>query len=891
MIQENKECYSLCLQLFKRNSINSFEPDEEPQRVHQNNHWHVLSFYDGMCVNEISDIQEIISNDYCIHCTKDCRLRKYAIHSEKKRVFLLSEDEEWRKAWRSGERLQGQKGRKTLEQKLPLVAMVAIKCWNERESLFFDDLEDAVHEAMSEQAYREEHRRKGSAEIWYHCFRSLGVNDLYILLYLDDAHRIREIIQMIYRYCAKKGLLIKSYTTFGISRLFYKQSELWPKKEYDFSIRLLTKPGLDIPETMRQLKEKLSEREIQVKKIRSILGSYDIEIYAKMNLQQYQQLLDPKKGILGWKSDMVLCTNTHILFPLKRIRNEKFHNDLLCRERESFQSIALQCRQWLRERKKEEAELGNLQDMLQKSFDSAFSLACQRCASPQSWNDFQEVRAFLVDYRELLYLTWEKYPKMQDAIRYSISRMTQELYVLANERLCVEMPSSERNGNSIYEKGAYEKVIQGWTLWLNRLYEVSTQLNPASDGRRVSFMIVPYLYGQTKSLNHLAFNHFDETPKTIVVNLSVHEMFKLKDLLLTFAHEIGHYCGIIARQKRVEIFARCVCTASIHGVQSIWRPNNCTNQPDIEEKMDSAKVQWASLLDQSVAAELVERLHEMKYLDECSEKIQQDFHLVFWEKPDADDVKFKDDAWVEKVRSLFYRYSPRLGASDFQFETYGYRLSKIINVKCNNFISIIREINADLFMLYLLKPDPIDYLRVIFDQANHYLEMETLLRNRRSKPTETITENAFSQWYDLYMRLFCCITCFYIEGEPMGQTSQDGELIEFFEKIKEVCGEFSDESLRYFIEALKEEARTLLSTENGDCFCLEYLKGYGKRCLEYFQIHHSSAVDEMKKFYENIACLASQNSLMALNEFLYQMKRSMKREHAGEFKRNIPHDN
>lgn len=856
--------YALCIQMFRRNPIHAFTATEHASDVHHDNLWHVLSYYDGMCINTIRNLSQIIDNTICVACTQGCTLKEMAIHCERKRLYLLSKNEMWKRAWSTTQHPVDEKGRVIIEKRLPFVAVIGIKRWNQSQEI----LNEAISEALSESFFRsnqKNNRKHFNGEIWYHTFLSLGLNDNYILLYLDKVDHIEAVVSALQYCCTKRNILIKTYSTFGINKKVINTCRSLEKKRYLFSIRLLTLPGLETKDTMKAIRRMFRNNLIKAS-IKSIMGSYDIEIYAHLSLKEYSHLLETEE-LMGWKSHITLRSNSHIHFLPKRkpfswptIEQQKKQINL-------YNNLVEQCRNWLNEQHTklhDELKLSST-SILHENFLSVYTLACQKLASPQTWNQFADVRRFFENYLLLLSSSLHHFPDRRSNIDGSIAGMTKELYVLANERLSIETPSSERIGNSIYEKGAYEKVIHAWTLWLNQLYKSANVLIEGSEVRPASFMIIPYMYGQTKSLNHLGFNHLMDAPRSIVITLSVREMFRVNYLLLTLAHEVGHYCAITQRTTRVLFYILCVCTSSVLGTHYIWRPDGGITITSVQEESDEFEFEWMMKLNYALSDYLVTEFEKIEYLDECAVRLQDIVYNAFVDKGSVEEISIK-------LRRCFLKYCPALCENNQTFDSYGYRLLNILNRRCKEFISIFREINADLFMLFIFEPSPLSYLEIIVDQANTYLDFDSLLEQIEwSFDSQPISINTASSWFTLYMRLFCCIICFYIRSKNEN-LSDDILLSELTRLDLQSTKEGKTPNIHRLLQCLSKQANKLNNYEIGDSFCLQYLCKYGQLVLEQFKQNCNDSITRLRSTYHTIIERPNKDSIATLYCFLEKME-------------------
>lgn len=859
--------YALCVQMFCRNPIHSFTREEHPANIHTNNKWHVMSYYDGMCITPISGVNKIFDNAICVECTEKCTLKEMAIHCDRKRLYLLSKNGAWKKAWKKSSGIVGEEGRKYVESRLPFVAVIGIKRWNESQ----DALQEAIDDAFSETFYSKYHRGKDghfAGDIWYHSFLSIGINDSYVLLYINSADHIETVVQALQYSCTVRGILIKTYSTFGINKYathnMEENQEMWYSRKYPVSIRLLTLPGLEDKNTIATIRDKLREKSIKAS-VKSIMGSFDVEIKARMSFREYSQLLKLNE-LLGWKSDITLRSNSHIHFTANcqvfDFPKSKQH-DL---SRNLYTDLVNECQRWLEaqyRRSYDELQLSQ-GNTLHKIFLSVFTLACQRLASPQVWNQFAEVRSFIENYLTLLNDSIIRYRSRSANIDNSIEQMTHELYVLANERLSIEGPSSEKIGNSVYEKGAYEKIINAWSIWLNTLCKIAYLLSDGDDTRAVSFMIIPTIYGQTKSLNHIEFNHLSSIPRSIVVYLSVREMFRVSEMLLTLAHEVGHYCAITQRKQRSLFFIYCVCTSSIAGTLYIWQPDGRTKRTPQNADMDRVDLYWMTQLHMKVSDIMMTALQNTEYLDECASQVRAIMQEVFQEEPSSRKA-------VNDIKNCFLKYCPALCEDQQVFESYGFRLVHLLERRIKDYVSIIREINADLFMLYVLQPELLDYLKIIVEQATDHLGLYHLL-----ECVEIVLDNDAeisheqSAWYTLYMRLSCCIISYYVHSDC--EEKREADLLAVLRTVKEQADAQNDKAICKLLACIIAQIEKLEELESSDSFCLDILCRYGKHVLTQFGQKNDTGVERLRELYKHTKCLSRESTIASLYHFLDYME-------------------
>lgn len=832
--------YSLCLQMFRRNQNYSFQNPDESYQVHPYFSWQVLSFYDGLCIKKMENAVNVAEGeDYCKDCIAKCSFRHMAKHCEKRKLFLIGEKDEWKRAWSDDSSLSE-------PPSSPFIALITVKILGTECPIFPKAIMQQVDQAMSSDFFKKHNSCViPKNNVFYQVFYSIGINDVFVLLQIEDPNDIENVICALHKWFfdERRGY-IQTYSIIGVNRTFIlpdSQSEastmaLNAIPQITFLIRLLALPGMGFSEARLLIEESLREIKVKPDQIKSIMGSYDIEVLVTMSLNNYIHILQPNR-LLGWNSPVTLRSNTHIYFAEDR-ENKYFHpistldtaHEISSRVQKFYSDLSTICQKWRQERWEEIKEIKPaVPAPLWDSFTSSYVLACQRIATPQTWGDFADIKRYIENYIRLVEtaqkeiavidtqldkeedkttihtLTKEKEKHLIN-LQVSLAKTTDDFYMLATERLSIEFPSSEKNSTNIYEKGAYEKLIQCWSKWIELCSSLGTKLSSSTS--ELSFAIVPYTYCQTKSTLNFPANH--GVKKAITINLSVREMFKIKELLPTFAHEVGHYTGIIERSMRKTVFLLCFCHSVISKACAILYPDGFYDQYE-----DT----WVTFLFQKlfrICQDYLTETDTLEYLEIYSYSLEKLIPLLF-----DNTSKVIGKPFLKILHSYFPITNDPAYMANF----------RNVFVSCahdhiKHFRSILREIGADLFMLFLTDICISDYLQIISRQAYEYLHFS--YQQNRNQGFE----------YETCMRIFACIHSYYYSSSIDNKSWQEKLMKELIllsnseenKHLSEFCS-----MLKRNLSRIMANAKSSTDPFQTESKCLDYLFEYGKTMIESYK--------------------------------------------------------
>lgn len=747
------------LQLFKRNPFSSVDNVVESQiipekQIHQMHKYRILSYFDGMCLQNISDAEEIIFDRPCLACVQKCDYRQMAIHSERKKLILFSEKE-------NGMYVPEQlpKGRTgTGIDEAPFIALISVSVsydGTEKEKL--SAIKNAIEITAIDKLTQED-------IVFYQSFYSFSGDDIYILINANSWDACEKLITGFLKQLSRtdnytKSNFYQTYTILGYDRVLEEPDKQEKYKNildqfYNINMRMQTIPGISPADAEHAVK-----RAIENAKIKSVVGHYDLDIFARIMMRDFVRLFAPKE-LLGWYSQISIGTETSIDFAVTH-DEESSYKKRINQVSDQYFSYMKDQRDWLKEQLDkcrkihDQCKKCGIPEELTDKLLSLYRVVCQRLVKPQIWGAYTDVRRLIQRYFFLLekesqyeILTAKKKTELVD----SMVSMMEEISVLVNDRIYIDYPSFEHVDNNVYEKGAYEDLIQSLRKWMQMLEEYAwhiadksnsnTIVNREDDNNdlfHVEFSLAPILYGQT--ISNLLFPSANHAKRLVTVHVSSGEMVKIKEILPSLAHEVGHYAGIVNRMERMRTLFSCSCVILVY---AYWYNYTKTSYAVFNNRAISAIADAAGCLMEEMN-EFVLQIDEQTTLEAVGEEMHN------YIKKGIERCEEKDD-WIRYLVFLS-RYGLVTGMDKEMTEWIDNNCNEIISY----LISFIREITADVFMILSTGMKFEWYVHILNRQIEAYYV------------TENAGEDRDDQWISLYARVIS-IACMYY---PKLQTIKD----------------------------------------------------------------------------------------------------------------------
>lgn len=800
------------IQLFRRNPFSSAglaANDDiicsESKQIHKFNEYQVLSYFDGMCLHDIKDISDYINDFYCKKCVDDCVLEEMAIHCERKKMLLYSENDH------EEQQINGSEA--TLED-APLFALISIRL------LMVNGISHNKTAIETEEKQLNKYIKDAKSVlemneiVFYKSYQTLANDDIFLMIHTNNWLTIKKILYHI-RHCYNNNRSIhqyfQTYSILGYNKKIVNemisvnsvssQKNITIDYYYNMGIQVQLIPGIDLFKARLVIQKYLQNNAEYM--ITNITGNYDLEIRGNISLREYATcLLD--NSIFGWNSPISLRTSTQIYFLDEKICLPK---DTDTKSRSYYYDKMDLATEWLKKRLKENNDRkfkyndARINKILAENMLSVYRNCCQQLVRPKVWNTFQDIQDVIQRYFKLVDIEIDHiispdktnngnvniaFDHRREYLENSMHYMLKVFTILTNERLSLDFPSYEKIGNTIYEKGAYEELIQCWVKWLQMLESIAYEMDCRSNKEdcididqradwkkdvfqkdklkninvfHITFVIVPHQYSQTETSLQLQYRH--DKKRVVVVNISLREMVRFKEMLSTLAHEVGHYAGITLRKQRQLVFLSCV---NAYTTNRLMYQLTSSNKSNDDIFMIQANLYFQVELRKSLLNQ-IKGNPEAVYLSTCGKYVHESW------------VSLLNNERVENDKHLRERYYDMLTNYSLTGSIEAMSLSGIKNIikSCEQgiifFRSLLRELNADLFMIMLLDMTLSDYLLIIGDQSNRYSHIPEV------KIQDGLNDDI---WTSLYVRIICIIYVFY--SSPSERNIQ--EPISFLNIIK-----------------------------------------------------------------------------------------------------------
>ena len=195
---------------------------------------------------------------------------------------------------------------------------------------------------------------------------------------------------------------------------------------------------------------------------------------------------------------------------------------------------------------------------------------CRRFFFALTWNEFKTARAFFgkfykriesefavlcdlkgarTDYALMLYLSMLQFKDVMSSV--------------FNERMMLDMSMRKNTRTGIYATGAYEVVLRQYRNWIRELHALLNMFTKKACGVEVNmnFLLVPKIEAVPSSTHLLQMSKVndDNCASTFVIyRTSFDKMMEFDKTLALYVHEVGHYVGIVRRERRVKIYLSMV---------------------------------------------------------------------------------------------------------------------------------------------------------------------------------------------------------------------------------------------------------------------------------------------------------------------------------------------
>lgn len=884
------------IHLFRRNPFSSVGMitnengiSFESSQIHKNNHYQVLSYFDGMCLHEIDNISNYIDDNFCQNCVGKCEWREMAIHCERKKMLLYSEND------KTYEQISGPNA--TLSD-VPLFALISIRLLMINGTSHSKTTIETEEKNINEYIHQAKSNLGEDDIVFFKSFQSLANDDIFLMIYVNNWLSIEKVLTYIrQRYSDIESInhqYLQTYSILGydkniINRLLTscvesKENSSILEYRYNMGIRMQLIPGIDPCRARLLIHNSLPEGEDYL--ITSIAGNYDLDIRGRICIRDYVTCIQDH-AIFGWNSPISLRTNTQICF-LDNGMCQETDNDCNTKSCVPYYEKLNTATIWLQDRMKEKHtrsikyKAAGIHGILAENMLSVYRNCCQQLVRPKVWSTFQDIQDVLQRYFELVDIEIDNLITLDNAntessnvdisldhrrenLENSMHYMMNIITILTNERLSLDFPSYERIGNTIYEKGAYEELIQCWAKWLQILESTAYVMDCLSRNERpvpidqrasmknndfhITFVIVPHQYSQTKTSLQLQYRH--DKKRVVVVNISLREMVRFKEMLATLAHEVGHYAGISLRNRRQFVFLNCVNAFTIDRMSYLLASTNKSNE-------DTLMMEVNGTLRNALNKALMDQMEgnpEAVYLDMCGNYLYK-----YWVNLINNGKVEGNDLVSECYYDILTNYS--LTGSIEALSVSGKRnIEKSCEQGIVFFRSLLRELNADLFMITLLGMPLVDYLHTIGDQKNRYSHIAEV------KTTDDSNDDI---WTSLYIRIMCVIhVCYSPQPEnSMQDHSSFLNIVKKSLKIKndiEVLsnGDILVKKMQNMIELLEDLVSDKESSLSRDpqywrnlincmqAFIIPYLKETQKRIRIVIEDHPlvANRLNKMEAFY------------------------------------------
>jgi hypothetical protein len=212
--------------------------------------------------------------------------------------------------------------------------------------------------------------------------------------------------------------------------------------------------------------------------------------------------------------------------------------------------------------------------------DRLHLLGCQRFFNTLNWYEFKDAARFFVGFFVKFNETYELLRDSDDAEKYlyvymlveDLKKPLRDLNELLNDRLVPDMIMCENVRHSRYSTGAYEMILKCYSNWLKHLRGILLDVEASHSNTEIisptrsrsadlPFLLVP---GGDSIHAHPLFRLCASFNMPVLFHVNMDKMLEINDCLALFAHEIGHYAGLIGKRHGVDTYFHMVSGTFAH---------------------------------------------------------------------------------------------------------------------------------------------------------------------------------------------------------------------------------------------------------------------------------------------------------------------------------------
>ena|GEM_PF-5029327 len=389
------------------------------------------------------------------------------------------------------------------------------------------------------------------------------------------------------------------------------------KANVEIQIRL--RPGVDWTDFVEKLNESVGE-DLKKEPFLMAAGRYDVTWRPNLTIGQFIDLYT--NPILNTaESELIQHSSAHFAFEYKSV-------DLISGDAEKAKETAelktllfkeedCLAQRWVSEEQRKAADLfSEISSKYEIEFpflhriinevSRLHAYGCRRIFNALTWNEFDNARRFFEVFFERLKKEFESFDKTNGEERINYANMiykSMDLFKDAmsdifNERIVLDQSMYENTRVGVYATGAYEAALKFYTGWILDLRELLSELeskeseNPGHKEHEFDFLLVPIETGEIHT-RHL-FPMSKNNGTLVFFYASFESMINFDMALSMFAHEVGHYLGIIERENRVKsYFNRVSYLSACEMEQYFW---SMKKNPDMDrETLDMYRKEFCGL--------------------------------------------------------------------------------------------------------------------------------------------------------------------------------------------------------------------------------------------------------------------------------------------------------
>ena len=191
---------------------------------------------------------------------------------------------------------------------------------------------------------------------------------------------------------------------------------------------------------------------------------------------------------------------------------------------------------------------------------------CRRFFYALTWREFETARRFFETFMKKLEIEFD----LLESTHYSPEQLTGNVIMLYEsmkvfvaamssiftERMMLDMSMRKNTRTGVYATGAYESVLRQYREWIRNLRNLLKNITGSKAS--MEFLLIPMASGaiETRHLFPLSVNNAE-----LVIFYSTFDgLLDPQNALAIFAHETGHYAGIVERELRVNTYLIMIST-------------------------------------------------------------------------------------------------------------------------------------------------------------------------------------------------------------------------------------------------------------------------------------------------------------------------------------------